>query len=53
LRPNVSRYHYAGISDEVPWFNCSAGFIDDFKKRNRMSSWSVDYKRCPTVDPIQ
>jgi hypothetical protein len=42
-----------GDSENVTEFNCSAGLIDDFKERSRMSSRSVYYKRGPTVDPIE
>jgi hypothetical protein len=59
MRTKISRYRYTDISDEVPWFikvsefNCFAGFLDNFKEKNRVNSWSGHYKRCLTVDQIQ
>jgi hypothetical protein len=42
-----------GDSEKAPEFSCSAGFSNDFKRMNRMSSRSAHYKRHQTVDPTQ
>jgi hypothetical protein len=49
---------HLGRYGDVPWdeildFHVSAGFISDFKKRNRFSSRRGHYKRRPSVDPAR
>ena len=39
------------LYDKIPEFNCSNGFIYDFKKRHRFSSRKAHMKRRPTINP--
>ena len=40
------------LLDEFRTFNCSDGFISDFKRRNHFSSRRVHYKRRPSVSEL-
>jgi hypothetical protein len=42
-----------GQEESIKRFNCSAGFIDAFKKRNRFTSRAFHYKRRPSVTAEQ
>jgi hypothetical protein len=44
----LAKYNEA---DAIPPFNCSNGFISDFKERNHFSSQRAHDKRRPTSDP--
>jgi hypothetical protein len=44
---------YSPSKDLPPPFQCSAGFINSFKSRNRLTSQKIHYKRRPAVTEDQ
>ena len=48
---HYQRKYISPVYDKIPEFNCSNGFIYDFKRRHRFSSRRAHMKRRPNIDP--